>query len=77
MNAHKIETVLTEEGILILQKLSFHAGDLVEVIVLERPKNQQDKIISNRSESTLYPLQGKQPYRYDEPFEPATSLILD
>jgi hypothetical protein len=74
MNAHKVETVLTEDGVLVLQQLPFHAGDAVEVIVLERPKTQQDKIITKKSESNLYPLQGKQPYRYDEPFEPATPL---
>jgi hypothetical protein len=68
MNAYKVEMVLAEDGALLLQNLPFHAGDAVEVIVLERPKTQEE------SESTLYPLRGKQPYRYDEPFEPATPL---
>lgn len=70
MNAHKVETVLTEDGTLLLKELPFHAGDAVEVILLERPKTQQDTIILQKSGSNLYPLQGKQPYRYDEPFEP-------
>jgi hypothetical protein len=72
MNAYKVEMVLSEDGALLLHNLPFHAGDAVEVIVSERPKTQQDKIITEESESILYPLQGKQPYRYDEPFEPAT-----
>jgi hypothetical protein len=39
MNAHKIETVLSEDGILILQGLPFHVGDAVEVIILERSRS--------------------------------------
>ncbi|MEM6753695.1 MAG: hypothetical protein AAF630_12055, partial [Cyanobacteria bacterium P01_C01_bin.38] len=35
MKAHKIETVLNEDGILTLQGLPFHAGDAVEVIILK------------------------------------------
>jgi hypothetical protein len=35
MNAHKVETVLAEDGILILKGLPFRAGDQVEAIVLE------------------------------------------
>jgi hypothetical protein len=35
MNAHKIETVLPEDGTLTLEALPFHAGDVVEVIILE------------------------------------------
>ncbi len=76
MNAYKVETVLAEDGILVLQKLPFHAGDEVEVIVLKRSTTQQDKTITKKLESNLYPLQGKQPYRYDEPFEPADREYL-
>lgn len=74
MNAHKIETVLTEDGALVLRNLPFRVGDAVEVIILEHSKTEQDKIIPQQSESNLYPLRGKQPYRYDEPYEPATPL---
>ena len=35
MNAHRIETVLNEDGTLTLRGLPFHAGDAVEVIILE------------------------------------------
>jgi hypothetical protein len=36
VNAHKIETILSEDGTLMLQGLPFNAGDEVEVIILER-----------------------------------------
>jgi hypothetical protein len=39
MNAHKIETILSEDGTLTLKGLPFHAGDAVEVIILERSPN--------------------------------------
>ena len=65
MNAHKIETSLTEDGILVLKDLPFHAGDVVEVIIL------QLQIKSLETQNTnLYPLQNTQPYRYDDPTEP-------
>ena len=35
MNVHKIEVVLTEDETLMLRGLPFHAGDAVEVIILE------------------------------------------
>ncbi|MDJ1183098.1 hypothetical protein [Roseofilum casamattae] len=62
MNAHKLATTFIENGTLILKDLPFQAGDSVEIIILQQPQ---------RSE---YPLQGKQPYRYDDPFEPAVSV---
>lgn len=66
MNAHKLATTLTEDGTLVLKELPFHAGDAVEIIILEQSKEQT---VSPRQQ-TEYPLQGTQPYRYDEPFEP-------
>ncbi len=72
MNAHKIEATLTEDGRLILNGLPFHAGDVVEVIILERFNQQQTSEVAPPVEG--YPLQGKQPYRYDDPFGPATSI---
>lgn len=74
MNAYKVETTLTEDGTLKLQGLPFHAGDAVEVIILERPSFQQEQTATPTSESDLYPLRDKQPYRYDDPFEPAVPL---
>jgi hypothetical protein len=67
MNAHKIETVLTEDGTLILQGLPFHAGDAVEVIVLQAKTSQHEKL---QSQKNRYPLHDTQPYRYDDPTEP-------
>ncbi|MDB9406765.1 hypothetical protein PN470_21315 [Microcystis sp. CS-574] len=40
------------------------------------PKTQQDKIITNKSASNLYPLREKEPSRYDEPLEPADREYL-
>jgi hypothetical protein len=65
MNAHKVETTINENGQLVLTGLPFKPGDAVEVIVLERPLAH--------SEVNVYPLKDKQPYRYDDPFEPAVS----
>lgn len=64
MNAHRIETALTENGKLSLQNLPFKKGDEVEIIILERSSS---KTISN-----FHSLKGTV-IRYDDPFEPATS----
>lgn len=61
MSEHRIETILTEDGMLTIKDLPFHKGDAVEVIILEREK----AIPSNP-----YPLRGTV-IRYDDPFEPA------
>lgn len=74
MKAHKVKAVLAEDGILVLKSLPFQAGDEVEAIVLKCDRTDQNQILKEKSESNLYPLQGQQPYRYDEPFEAATSL---
>lgn len=66
MKAHRIETTLSENGTLILKDLPFQSGETVEIIILERS--------SQPSESNPHPLQGKQPYRYDDPFEPAVPV---
>jgi hypothetical protein len=36
INAHRIETALTENGKLSLQNLPFKKGDEVEIIILDR-----------------------------------------
>lgn len=61
MQAHKTEAVVQPDGKLLLEKLPFKEGDLVEVIVLER-QVKQDAV-------NPYPLRGSV-YRYDDPFEP-------
>ncbi|GAB4290759.1 MAG: hypothetical protein Fur0025_25740 [Oscillatoriaceae cyanobacterium] len=67
MKAHKIATTLTEDGKLVLQGLPFHAGDMVEVILLHQTEVKKPSPPAYNE----YPLQGKQPYRYDDPFDPA------
>ncbi|KYC35219.1 hypothetical protein WA1_08660 [Scytonema hofmannii PCC 7110] len=69
MNAHKVEAVLTENGTLMLQGLPFHAGDAVEVIILEAKTPQQNVTPSSQQEKNLYPMRGKV-VRYDDPTEP-------
>jgi hypothetical protein len=39
MNAHKIETVLSEDEAMMLKGLPFHRGGAVEVIILERSRS--------------------------------------
>lgn len=73
MNAYKVETTLTEDGTLKLQGLPFHAGDTVEVIILERPSCQQEQTATPTLESNQYPLRGTV-IRYDDPFEPAVPM---
>jgi hypothetical protein len=67
MNAHKVEITLSHNGMLTLEGLPFHAGEMVEVIILER-SDQQQTIDSHPTSS--YPLRGKV-IRYDDPLEPA------
>ena len=64
MNAHRIETALTENGKLSLQNLPFKKGDKVEVIILER---NSSKIVADSD-----PLKGTV-ISYEDPFESATS----
>jgi hypothetical protein len=85
MNAHKVETVLSEDGTLMLQGLPFHTGDEVEVIILERSHNisageatlkglgespsSVKKAVEKQPEPNLYPLRGTVLY-HEDPFEP-------
>lgn len=89
MNAHKIETVLFEDGILMLQGLLFHMGDAVEVIILERLRSvserespsisfresssQPEKAVFDESEPNPYLLRGTV-LHYEAPFEPAVPI---
>ncbi|MBF2049328.1 MAG: hypothetical protein EDM05_023995 [Leptolyngbya sp. IPPAS B-1204] len=66
MNAHKLAATLMEDGTLVLKGLPFHAGDTVEIIILEQPKEERPRQASPGD----YPLQGTV-LRYDDPFEPA------
>ncbi len=70
MNAHKIEVIFTEDGTITLQGLPFHAGDAVEVIILQANTLQDQAAPKPQSNENPYPLHDTQPYRYDDPTEP-------
>jgi hypothetical protein len=82
MNAYKIETILSEDGILTLKGLPFHAGDAVEVIILERSpsvsteesSSQLENAVLEQPQPNLYPLRGTVHYSYEDPFEPAVPI---
>ncbi len=61
MEAHRIETTLTQDGTLVLDNLPFHAGETVEVIILGHPVRATGH--------TPYALRGT-PVRYAQPTEP-------
>lgn len=61
LQAHRVETTLTEDGTLTLQQLPFQAGEAVEVIVLP------NLVLS--SSPGEYSLRGT-PLSYREPAEP-------
>ncbi|MGB5636570.1 MAG: hypothetical protein WBM44_29955 [Waterburya sp.] len=63
MNAHRIETALTENGKLSLKDLPFKKGDQVEIVIVER--NPKQKIVTKGLKGTVL--------KYEEPFESATS----
>lgn len=63
MQAYRIESTVQPEGVLTLRNLPLPAGEKVEVIILVAPPAI--------APSEQYPLRGSQPYRYDDPFEPA------
>jgi hypothetical protein len=81
MNAYKIETILSEDGTLTLKGLPFHAGDAVEVIILERSpsistgesSNQQKNAMIYELVPNTYPLRGTV-LHYEDPFEPAMPI---
>jgi len=68
MTAHRIETVLTEDGTLALKDLPIRAGARVEVIVLVA-----DSPAVAQTDVERFPLRGSEPYRFDDAFSPAVS----
>jgi hypothetical protein len=65
VSAYRVETVLTEDGKLLIEGLPFRAGESVEIIVLERQTSSPS--------TNQFPLQGTV-LRYDDPFEPAVPI---
>ena len=51
MQAHRAETILSEDGVITLRNLPFSRGESVEVIVLPSP--------SAKETGPKYPLRGK------------------
>lgn len=68
MKAHRVETILSEDGTLILKGLPFQAGEAVEIIILEH--------YAKSPKSNPYPLQGTV-IGYDDPFGAATFFHED
>jgi hypothetical protein len=73
MTAYKVipfvtlESIVTPDGQLVLDGLPFQPGEVVEIIIRGQPT-------PSAIEQNPYPLQGSQPYRYDDPFEPAVPI---
>ena len=63
-----VQSVINDNGQLVLEDLPFAPGDTVEIIVRGRVI---ESAINKSSTSERYPLQGSQPYSYQDPFEPA------
>ena len=61
MNAHRVETVISQDRAVILKDLPFRVGELVEVIIL--------RCSSKRSPKEQYPLRGTS-ITYTSPTEP-------
>ncbi|MGK7912870.1 MAG: hypothetical protein AB4050_15560 [Synechococcus sp.] len=72
MNAYKIEATLSEDGKLVLKGLPFHAGDAVEVIILEHSEGLHTAVNTQTPQKDLNPLQGSV-IHYEDPFAPAVS----
>jgi hypothetical protein len=73
MIAHKVQAIVTEDGKLLLQGLPFQAGARVEVIMLDESAGTTESPVQQAA-TDEYPLRGKQPYQYDDPFSPAVRL---
>jgi hypothetical protein len=74
MNAHRVEATLTRDGILTLSNLPFHAGDTVEVLVLERPA--KSALVAEKEKIPQKPRALKRPRTKTTPFTLKGSLEL-
>ena len=70
LTAHRTETVIGENGELILDGLPFRAGETVEVIILPTAK------AVGEVKAEAYPLRGL-PIHYEKPFEPVAEEDWD
>jgi hypothetical protein len=60
LQTYRIETVMSERGVLTVKGLPFHRGEKVEVIILSSARQP--------AKTARYPLRGKL-IRYDAPFD--------
>jgi hypothetical protein len=67
MSAHKIETTIDKDGVLILENLPFRAGDKVEVVITQHKAEGRDSV---------YSLRGK-PLYYEDPTKPIAEQEWD
>ena len=68
LQAHRIETTLTQNGTLTLDHLPFQAGEAVEVIVLPH--------MPSTTPTDRYPLRGTS-VQYHDPMEPVAEQDWD
>ncbi len=68
VQAHRIETTLTENGTLTLDQLPFQAGEAVEVLIVPHSPALHG--------ADPYPLRGF-PIRYERPLEPVAEEDWD
>ena len=66
-----VQSVVNNDGQLVLEDLPFAPGDTVEIIVRGRVIETLPNKSAASSHDARYPLQGSQPYSYPDPFEPA------
>ena len=71
LQAHRIETTLTQNGTLTLDHLPFQAGEMVEIIVLTTASSQNRSSLQDRSflRGTLL--------EYHDPLEPVAEQDWD
>lgn len=64
MQAHRVETTLSEDGVITLRNIPFHRGESVEVIVQPFPEST--------GSNSRYPLRGS-PVMLISPTEPVAN----
>ena len=68
MQAHRVETIIHEDGSLLVKDVPFHPGEVVEVIILpQQPTSAAEK---------SYPLRGTK-VEYRDPFKPVAESDWD
>jgi hypothetical protein len=68
MNAYKIRSIVTADGLIVLKGLPFSVGKLVEVIVLDDVSSKEVAVSKLDVDERWKSLQGSVT-RYDDPFE--------